>query len=93
MGRAAERLFLTQPALTKAVRRLEDSIGSSLFIRTGRRIALTELGKLLLERTCRLRRIMDDTTREVKGYADGLSGHIRLGCAPTRLWSSTCCRK
>lgn len=28
---------------------------------------------------------MDDTTREVKSYADGLSGHIRLGCAPTMV--------
>lgn len=83
VGHAAERLFLTQPALTKAVRRLEDQIGAPLFIRSGRRIALTELGRLLLERTYRLRQIMDDTTREVKSYADGLSGHIRLGCAPT----------
>lgn len=83
MGRAAERLFLTQPALTKAVHRLEESIGAPLFIRSGRRIALTELGRLLLERTYRLRQVMDDTTREVKSYAGGLSGHIRLGCAPT----------
>lgn len=83
MGRAAERLFLTQPALTKAVHRLEEQIGASLFIRTGRRIALTELGRLLLERTYRLRQIMDDTEREVQNYAGGLSGHIRLGCAPT----------
>lgn len=83
MGRAAERLFLTQPALTKAVRRLEEQIGASLFIRTGRRIALTELGKLLLERTYRVRQVMDDTAREVKSYVDGISGHIRLGCAPT----------
>lgn len=83
MGRAAERLYLTQPALTKAVRRLEDSIGAALFTRTGRRIILTELGKLLLERTYRLRQLMEDTAREVKGYAEGVCGHIRLGCAPT----------
>ncbi|MBE0530080.1 MAG: LysR family transcriptional regulator [Rhodospirillales bacterium] len=85
MGRAAERLFLTQPALTKAVRRLEEQIGAPLFARMGRRIALTELGHILLKRTYRLRQIMDDTAREVKSYADGQFGHIRLGCAPTMV--------
>lgn len=83
MGQAARSLFLTQPALTKAVRRLEESIGAPLFTRTGRRIVLTELGKLLLKRTYSLRQHMDDTAREIKSYAHGQSGLIRLGCAPT----------
>lgn len=83
MGQAAKSLYLTQPALTKAVHRLEDSIGAPLFTRSGRRIILTELGKLLLKRTYSLRQHMDDTAREVKSYAHGQSGLIRLGCAPT----------
>ncbi len=83
MGMAAERLFLTQPALTKAIHRLENEIGAPLLQRRGRRIALTALGELLLERTRHLRQVMDDATREVKSFAGGLTGHIRLGCAPT----------
>lgn len=83
MGMAAQRLFLTQPALTKAVHRLEEEIGSPLLKRNGRRIALTDLGELLLERTRHVRQVMDDTAREVKNFAGGLVGHIRIGCAPT----------
>lgn len=83
MGQAAELLFITQPALSKAIQRLEESIGGSLFTRTTRRIELTELGILLRERSFELRHLMEETTREVEGYASGYSGNIRLGCAPT----------
>lgn len=83
MGKAAERLFITQPALTKAVHRLEEEIGAPLFKRAGRRIALTDLGRLLEERTRHVKQVMDDTMREVKNFAGGLIGHIRMGCAPT----------
>ena len=85
MGRAAELLFITQPALSKAIQRLEESIGASLFTRTTRRIELTELGTLLLERSFELRHLMEETTREVQGFATGYSGNIRLGCAPTMV--------
>ncbi len=83
MGKAAQRLFITQPALTKAVHRLEDAIGSPLLKRAGRRVVLTDLGMVLLEKARYLRQVMDDTTREVKNFAGGLAGHIRLGCSPT----------
>jgi len=47
MGRAAERLHRTQPALTSCVRRLEEACGATLFERTGRGIRLTSAGKAL----------------------------------------------
>lgn len=83
MGRAAERLHLTQPALTKAMQRLEDSLDGKLFLREGRGIALTELGRVLLERSGVIDRIMTETRRELRGFAQGEAGHIRFGCAPT----------
>lgn len=81
VGRAAERLCRSQPALTKSIQRLEESLGASLFQRDGRRIKLTPAGQLLLERSRQLRQRVEETRREVRDFADGLVGNIRLGCA------------
>ncbi|WP_406632316.1 LysR family transcriptional regulator [Amycolatopsis sp. WGS_07] len=47
-GRAAERLHRGQPTVSDAVRRLENSLGGKLFLRTSRRVSLTDLGEALL---------------------------------------------
>lgn len=83
VGKAAERLFLTQPALSRAVRRLEEDLGAALFERSGRGIKLTPLGTMLLEKTKSLRHIMDEAKKELTDFAQGNAGHIRLGCSPT----------
>jgi DNA-binding transcriptional LysR family regulator len=49
-GRAAERLFISQPALTQIIRQLEEELGLSLFVRTTRAVALTTEGARLLPR-------------------------------------------
>ena len=41
-GRAAERLYISAPSLSELVRRLEQELGTPLFIRTTRRVAITE---------------------------------------------------
>ncbi|XOT96632.1 LysR family transcriptional regulator, partial [Alcaligenes pakistanensis] len=43
-GRAAQRLFMTQPPLSQAIRRLEEQVGATLFIRTTRTVQLTAAG-------------------------------------------------
>jgi DNA-binding transcriptional LysR family regulator len=48
-GRAAARLLIAQPALSKAIRRLESRLGVQLFERTGRGVTLTPAGKVLLD--------------------------------------------
>ncbi len=53
-SRAADRLFLTQPAVSKRIANLEDSLGTKLFDRIGREVYLTESGKLLVERAGRI---------------------------------------
>jgi DNA-binding transcriptional LysR family regulator len=47
---AAEGLHLAQPALSKAIRQLEDELGVQLFERTTRNVNLTPVGQLFLER-------------------------------------------
>jgi DNA-binding transcriptional LysR family regulator len=83
MGRAAERLGRTQPALSKSIRRLEDEIGAELFKRAGRGIALTETGQALLSRARAIRQNVDESIREVGDLARGLTGTIRVGCGAT----------
>lgn len=81
LGRAAEKLNRSQPALSKSIQRLEESLGARLFQRDGRRIKLTDVGELLLARGKQLRINIAETEREVRDYANGLVGNIRLGCA------------
>jgi len=83
MGRAAERLYKSQPALTKCIHRIEEQLGAPLFARVGRGIQLTSVGHALLVRARKLGQMMDDTTREISDYASGKAGKIRLGCIPT----------
>lgn len=83
LGRAAERLFRTQPALTKCIDRLEEELDAKLFERVGRGLRLTPVGEVLLARTRQMGVMMDETAREISDYAKGVEGHIRLGCTPT----------
>jgi DNA-binding transcriptional LysR family regulator len=83
LGRAAERLNRSQPALTKSIQRLEESFGTKLFQRDGRRIKLTPVGELLQARGKVLQQSIAQTHREVRDFASGAVGNIRLGCAAT----------
>lgn len=85
LGQAAEKLNRSQPALSKCIQRLEESLGTRLFMREGRRIKLTPVGELLLARSKPLRQSIEDTRREVRDFASGASGNIRLGCAATMI--------
>jgi DNA-binding transcriptional LysR family regulator len=83
MGKAAEKLGRTQPALTKCIQRLEEVVGADLFERTGRGIALTRVGEVLLARARRIREAMDESLREVTDFAAGSAGQVRIGCGAT----------
>jgi DNA-binding transcriptional LysR family regulator len=83
LGRAAKTVHRTQPALTKSVHRLEEALAVKLFERVGRGIRLTAAGEALFERARHLRVAMQDTTNQIKGYARGVEGRVRIGVAPT----------
>lgn len=78
-SRAAALQNLTQPAISKRIAQLEDSLGQRLFDRVGRRSLLTEAGRLLQPRA---RQILDEMRRAREALADlsgALGGLLRLG--------------
>lgn len=83
VGRAAEKLHRTQPALTSAIRRLEEACGAPLFEKAGRGIRLSPAGAVLLKWAQRMRFDMEDARREISEFGQGLSGQVRIGIVPT----------
>jgi DNA-binding transcriptional LysR family regulator len=83
VGRAAEKLHRTQPALTSSIRRLEEDCGTPLFERAGRGIRLTPAGHVLLKWAQRVRFDLEDARREMAAIGTGLAGQVRVGIVPT----------
>jgi len=78
-GRAAERLHVSQPALSKRVRKLEGRIGGPLLVRRYRDVRLTEAGRLLAERGRQLLRESEATVALSQRAARGEAGRLRIG--------------
>jgi len=78
-SKAAQALFLTQPALSRSIRALEDELGAPLFDRVGRRIELTPFGRDTLERARHLVCDADDLQASGRRASDGDTGVLRIG--------------
>ena len=78
-SKAAQALFLTQPALSRSIRALEDGLGAPLFDRVGRRIDLTPFGRHQLARARQL--VADAEELQATGLqaSDGDGGVLRIG--------------
>jgi len=77
--RAAERLHIAQPALSRQVRELERELGVELLSRTTHKVEPTEAGRMLLERGPGLLDAADSLWRGVRAFADGRLGSVSLG--------------
>ena len=78
-ARAAERLPMTQPPLTVAIRRLEAERGAQLVDRTTRRVTLTPAGEAFRERVEAALGAIDEAAGDVAEVAAGRSGRLRVG--------------
>ena len=83
VGRAAEALGLTQPALTRAIARMEALAGMPLFERHPKGVVLTQAGEAFLARAQRIRLEYDDALREMHQMKTGELGILRVGFSPT----------
>jgi DNA-binding transcriptional LysR family regulator len=80
-GRAAARLYITQPGLSQAIARLERELQVRLFTRTRSNVELTEAGAELLHRGRRLLADLDETVARVRMAGRGQAGLVRVGVA------------
>ncbi len=81
--KAAEQIPLAQSALSRHLRLLEDELGTTLLIRTGRGVELTEQGEFLSERAQSLLDQVEDTKRHLVAWDADPAGLVRLGVSPT----------
>jgi DNA-binding transcriptional LysR family regulator len=75
----AEKLYLTQSALSRQIKALEDELGVLLFVRTKRNVKLTEAGTYYREQWLRLMQDIDRVHRQAKNLHDGAVGTMRIG--------------
>ena len=76
--RAAERLHIAQPALSRQVRLLERELGVDLLYRTTHEFELTDAGEFLLERAPALLAAADELWRSVRTYGTGERGAVKV---------------
>ncbi|WP_442975507.1 LysR family transcriptional regulator, partial [Salmonella enterica] len=77
--RAAERLHMAQPPLTRQIRALEDELGAPLFVRTPKGVELTEAGLALLDEVPNLLKLADRAKERTQLTGKGLTGKLDVG--------------
>ncbi|HEY4651830.1 MAG TPA: LysR family transcriptional regulator [Pontibacter sp.] len=81
--KAAQALFITQPAVTKHIRQLEQQLGVGLFRRNGNSVALTPAGQLLLQHTHKISEAYTALENDMAQLSSSLGGSIRIGASTT----------
>ncbi|EPJ3204903.1 LysR family transcriptional regulator [Salmonella enterica subsp. enterica serovar Derby] len=85
-GRAAARLNMSQPPLSIHIKELEQQLGTLLFIRHSRSVALTHAGTILMEESRRLLASANQALARVEQIGRGETGRIELGVIGTAMW-------
>lgn len=84
VSKAAEKLHLTQPTLTRQLQRLEEDYGSTLFIRGNRHITLTNSGIILKRRAQEMLELQRKTEDEIRRSEYDIAGEITIGCGESK---------
>ncbi|QMI07167.1 LysR family transcriptional regulator [Citrobacter sp. RHB25-C09] len=85
-NKAAKLLNITQPALTRRIKKMEEDLHVILFERTTRNIKLTKAGRMLLPEARELIRKLDETLFNVRGINAYQHGRVTLACIPTAVF-------
>ncbi|WP_128547552.1 LysR family transcriptional regulator [Larkinella soli] len=90
LTRAADRLFLTQSALSHQLKEIEGYFNTQLFIRDKKQMLLTEAGAVVLEAAEKILEVVADTRAKVKALTDQDAGEVRLctECYTSYHWLS-----
>lgn len=77
--RAADRLFISQPGLSRQIKQMEDNLGITLFERTNKKVILTKAGKYLKEEVSLLLKNLNDNLNHAQLIHEGMEGQISFG--------------
>ena len=86
LGRAANRLHLSQPALSRQIQLMEQQLGAALFTRTPRGVVLTQIGEMLLTDARKVHQQFDQTVERIQRAARGERGTLDIGAFGTALF-------
>ena len=81
--RAAAKLHVAQPAVSRQIRDLEEELGLDLFERTAKSLRLTDAGRVFLEEARAVLQRAEDATKAVRAVAGGTRGELHVGYAPS----------
>lgn len=81
--RAAEQLYLTQPAVTQQIKALEELVGLPLFDRSGREVTLTAAGTVLLQYADRSGKLLEEAAVALASLKGQVSGTLRIAASTT----------
>ena len=79
ISKAAEKLFITQPNLSRQLMKLEEETGQKLLIRGNKKSELTEAGRLLYKRATEITELVDRTHSELRSDGDEVFGTVCIG--------------
>jgi DNA-binding transcriptional LysR family regulator len=79
ISRAAEELLVTQPAVSKQIKALEEELGGRLFDRLGKKVHLTRAGEALYGHAVKILRSVEEAKAAVKGLSGECSGELVIG--------------
>ncbi|MBQ4031663.1 MAG: LysR family transcriptional regulator [Bacilli bacterium] len=83
MTRASEELHISQPAISQSIKKLEDQLGGTLFLRSNKGMELTEEGKMFYEYVKGALELINNAENEFTSFKDLSKGEIKIGCSTT----------
>ena len=83
MTRASEELHISQPAISQSIKKLEDQLGGTLFLRSNKGMELTSEGKMFYEYVKGALELINNAENEFTSFKDLSKGEIKIGCSTT----------
>ena len=83
MTKASEELHISQPAISQSIKKLEDQIGGTLFLRSNKGMELTNEGKMFYDYVKGALELINNAEHEFTSFKDLSKGEIKIGCSTT----------
>ena len=83
MTKASDELHISQPAISQSIKKLEEQLGGTLFLRSNKGMELTEEGKMFYEYVKGALELISNAENEFTSFKDLSKGEIKIGCSTT----------